>query len=48
MVSSGVLTSSRPATYVKLVRLGCSVARALLEPILITLQVPALATNYQL
>lgn len=30
------------------VRLGCSVARALLEPILIILQIPALATNYQL
>ena len=30
------------------VRLGCSVARVLLELISIILQVPALATNYQL
>lgn len=37
-----------PCDVRKTVRLGCLVARALLEPILIILQVPALATNYQL
>ena len=37
-----------PCDVRETVRLGCSVARALLEPILIILQVLALATNYQL